>query len=205
MASAVYRKGAITRTPSQLSAALDAFGTRGRKPRWARSTRWAEATSSWELFPGPPLHLHSVEVRMRHQTSPALFVPPTSWTSRPRSGDYLKTIDNLNRSLGLRERIGDFPGLNPTLVILGDLYFRLGRYEQALVYFRREVENSQKIGDTRGLVEAFAQLGRVFLELGDLKQAESLSKHSIACRSKCFFLARLRKATCGAWFAMIED
>ena len=74
-----------------------------------------------------------------------------------RSGDYLKTIENLNRSLALKERIGDFAALNPTLVILGDLYFRLGRHEQALFYFKREVENSQKLGDTKGIVESFVQ------------------------------------------------
>lgn len=86
------------------------------------------------------------------------------------------------RSLAIREEIGEPRGKGITLHSIGFTYFRLGDYTQALSYYERSLAIRKEIGDRRGEGVTLNSIGLTYSHLGDHAQALSYYERSLGIR-----------------------
>ena len=93
-------------------------------------------------------------------------------------GESDKAVDVVQRSLDLRERLGDILGVARSSNNLGILRSDSGDWQGALQTYRRCLEAMQMIGDNEGIAIAHTNMGNVYIDLGDWDQAEANLRRS---------------------------
>ena len=98
-------------------------------------------------------------------------------------GEWDRAIDFYERSLAIKEKVGDEHGMAPTLNNLGSVYKAKGEWDRAIDFYQRSLDIKEKVGDVVGLSitlfnlasiyegqERYAQAG------GLLEQAEAIAR-----------------------------
>ena len=83
-----------------------------------------------------------------------------------------ESIDYLQRSILLREKIGDKVAVSRSSNNLGLLQWRMGDWEAASKSFQRSLQSHQQLGDVEGEVNVRANLGLLWMDRGDLPEAQ---------------------------------
>ena len=68
-----------------------------------------------------------------------------------RQGNYAQALEHYQRSLKIREEIGDKRGIANTLDNIGNVHHSQGNYAQALEHYQRSLKIKEEIGDKQGI------------------------------------------------------
>lgn len=96
-----------------------------------------------------------------------------------------ESVKNYEESLKIFRKLNNKRGINQCIMNLGSLYFDLGEYKTADIYFRQVYENVKETpNDQAGLATALFSLGGSNRKIGDQKLALSYYQKSLAIREK---------------------
>jgi len=78
-----------------------------------------------------------------------------------------KAIEFYNKSLKIREEIGDKKGIANSLNNIGSIYNKLGKIEKALESFDRSLKIQEEIGDKKSAATSLINIGNLYYSQGD--------------------------------------
>ena len=99
-------------------------------------------------------------------------------------GEWQKAVDVVQRSLDIRERLGDVLGVARSSNNLGILQRDNGDWQGALRTYQRCLEAMRTIGDTEGEAMALTNVGGVYVDLGEWEMAETSLRRSYEIAQK---------------------
>jgi tetratricopeptide (TPR) repeat protein len=99
-------------------------------------------------------------------------------------GDYEEARDYYERSLKLKEELGDKSGIASTLHQLGVLAQDQGDYKAARGYYERSLKLTQELGDKSGIALTLHQLGVLAQDQGDYKEARGYYERSLKLKEE---------------------
>jgi len=97
-------------------------------------------------------------------------------------GLYEKAIEYQERSIRIKEEIGDKYGLSGSYVNIGNNFLNLKRYDIAASYYLKAVAITRAIGDKEYLSNALNNLGNLYLITGKLTEAIPPIEESLRLR-----------------------
>ena len=86
-------------------------------------------------------------------------------------GDYGEAARQYQRSLDIKERLGDQAGMAISYHNLGMLAQFRGDYDEAARQYQRALDISERLGDRDGMASGYHQLGRLAQDRGDYDEA----------------------------------
>ncbi|UCE37635.1 MAG: tetratricopeptide repeat protein [Thermoplasmata archaeon] len=86
-------------------------------------------------------------------------------------GENDRALEYFNKSLMIREKIGDQKGIARIFNGFGILHADKGEYDNALKEFEKSLEIKKKIGDIREIAKSFNNIGLMYNLTGDLDRA----------------------------------
>ena len=99
-------------------------------------------------------------------------------------GDYSKLKENLEKTLAIRQEIGDRKGEAADYGKLGTVFGSLGEYGKAKEYYEKALAIRKEIGDIKGEAADCGNLGAVFHSLGDCGKAKEYHEKALAIRKE---------------------
>ncbi len=99
-------------------------------------------------------------------------------------GEWERAIEYYERSLALKEKVGDEYGMAPTFHDLGLMYQYKGKLDKAIEYHERSLAIVERIGDEYGMSRVFNSLGDVYQAKGEWQRAIECYERSLATREK---------------------
>lgn len=96
-----------------------------------------------------------------------------------------ESVKNYEESLKIYRKLNFKKGINQCIMNLGSLYFDLGEYKTADIYFRQVLESVKETpNDQAGLATALFSLGSSNRKIGDQKKSLEYYQKSLAIREK---------------------
>jgi tetratricopeptide (TPR) repeat protein len=92
----------------------------------------------------------------------------------PDPKEQSKGLAFIDQSSDIKAETGDLEGLGTNYNQLSLYYRKLGRFQPALAYTRRDLSVSRKIGDQRGIASSLLNLAGLYLELKQLSPARRM-------------------------------
>lgn len=86
-------------------------------------------------------------------------------------GFYLKSKEQLLKSIIIRDEIRDELGLAAGYSFLGSTYSHLGDYMQGIEYIQKSITLREKTGDKRGLANSYLSLYKIYMDIGESDKA----------------------------------
>jgi tetratricopeptide (TPR) repeat protein len=99
-------------------------------------------------------------------------------------GEWERAVEYYERSLAIKEKVGDEHGMAPTLNNLGLVYKAKGEWERAIEYYERSLAIKEKVGDEHGMSTTFNNLGSVYQAKGEWERAIEYYGRSLAILEK---------------------
>jgi len=99
-------------------------------------------------------------------------------------GEWERAIEYYERSLAIKEKVGDEHGMAPTLNNLGSVYQAKGEWERAIEYYERSLAIKEKVGDEHGMATIFNNLGTVYQAKGEWERAIEYFEKDLAICEK---------------------
>ncbi len=78
-----------------------------------------------------------------------------------KKGAFDEALDHYNKSVILREEIGDKEGMAPTLSNMANIYYDLGGYSRAIEMYRRSLSIRLEMNDEKGIGRTLSGIGNV--------------------------------------------
>ncbi|MFN2511370.1 MAG: CHAT domain-containing protein [Pyrinomonadaceae bacterium] len=94
--------------------------------------------------------------------------------------NYAQALDYSQRSLLLRETLGDRAGKAKTLAHLGNIHYEQGNYTQALEYHQQSLALRRALNDKAGIANTLNSIGGIEAEQGNYTQALEHVRQSLA-------------------------
>ena len=88
-----------------------------------------------------------------------------------RIGDYNVSFDYYNRSIAIKDSIGDRSGLAKSLNNIGNLFKKRGEFQKALEYHARSLEIKEELDDKRGIANSLNNIGIIYFSTGNYEKA----------------------------------
>jgi len=102
-------------------------------------------------------------------------------------GDYDKALDYYERSLSIKEELGNKRGIVKILINIGIVYWKKGDYEKALDYLERSLAIQEEVGNKRGMGMSLNNIGILYCYKGDYKKAEEYLEKSLSIKKEIGF------------------
>jgi tetratricopeptide (TPR) repeat protein len=99
-------------------------------------------------------------------------------------GYYDKALDYLERSLAIREELGDKRGIGDSLICIGVVYGSKGDYGKELDYYSRSLAIQEELGNKQGMGNSLGNIGIVHRDKGDYKKAEVYLEKSLSIQKE---------------------
>lgn len=87
--------------------------------------------------------------------------------------DYAKAIESHQKSLAIRQEIGDKTGVAASYNNLGLVYRNLGKNLKAIEYHQKSLTIKEEMGNKKGIASTQNNLGILYIDLGDFPKALS--------------------------------
>ena len=99
-------------------------------------------------------------------------------------GNITKALRYYNKSLKIREEIGDKRGIAESLNNIGNIYDNQGDISQALGYYYKSLKIQKEIGDKEGIANSLNNFGSIYYNQGDISQALGYYHKSLKIREE---------------------
>ncbi|MFT6334489.1 MAG: class 3 adenylate cyclase/tetratricopeptide (TPR) repeat protein [Halioglobus sp.] len=76
--------------------------------------------------------------------------------------NYPQALAYYQRSLKIKEEIGDKKGIASLLIGIGNTYFNQGNYPQALDYYKRGLKINEELGNKHGISQSLQAIGNIY-------------------------------------------
>jgi tetratricopeptide (TPR) repeat protein len=86
-------------------------------------------------------------------------------------GEYDEATGHYQRSLNIKEQIGDQAGVSSSYHQLGNVAYLRGDYDEATGHYQRSLDIKEQIGDEAGKAATYHQLGIIAQDRGDYEEA----------------------------------
>ena len=93
--------------------------------------------------------------------------------------DYPKALDYFQRSLKIKEDIGDKKGSASIINNIGNIYRLQGDYSKALDYYQRSLKIKEEFGDKKGISITIGNIGLIYQDQGDYPKALEYYQRSL--------------------------
>jgi signal transduction histidine kinase len=107
-------------------------------------------------------------------------------------GNLQLALENLDRSTGIRQRLGDRQGVIVNTVNKGETYYNAGLFREALPLFLSGIEEGTKIGFTDLVQHTYGFTAKTYVALGDYKNAYSYQVDGYQLKDSLFNIARTK-------------
>ncbi len=98
--------------------------------------------------------------------------------------EYDKALGQYEKSLEIREKIGDELGIGACLNNIALVHYGKGDYESALKYLEKSLEISKKLGDHESSASTLNNIGAIYQNKGDFAKAKIYYDMSQSIRAK---------------------
>ena len=98
------------------------------------------------------------------------------WAKESRKKEYDKALGQYEKSLKIREKIGDELGIGACLNNIALVHYGKEDYESALKYLEKSLEISKKLGDQESSASTLNNIGAIYQNKGDFAKAKSAEK-----------------------------
>jgi len=105
-----------------------------------------------------------------HQRRVGLFCNELGLIHKAR-GDYAAALEWYQKSVALKEELGDKAGLAASFNNIGNVHNARGDYAAALEWYQKSVALEEELGNKAGLATSFNNIGGVYLAQDDLQGA----------------------------------
>jgi len=99
-------------------------------------------------------------------------------------GEWERAIEYYERSLTIKDKVGDEHGMAVTFNNLGLLYQDRGEWERAIGYYERSLAIDERVGDEHGMSTTFNNLGSVYQARGEWERAIECYARNLAILEK---------------------
>ncbi|MGA1840640.1 MAG: tetratricopeptide repeat protein [bacterium] len=86
-------------------------------------------------------------------------------------GEYEKALVQYQKSLKIKEELGNRAGVSISLHQIGMIHQYRGDYEEALVQYQKSLKIKEELGDRAGVAISLHQIGMIYQERGEYKEA----------------------------------
>jgi tetratricopeptide (TPR) repeat protein len=138
-----------------------------------QSARWDEALESFEALLEEKL---VDELRGEVLSEAALAYKD--------KGEWERAIEYCERSLAIKEKVGDEQRMAATFNNLGEVYRVKGEWEQAIECYERSLAIDERWGDEHGMATTFNNLGLVYKARGEWERAIEYFEKDLAICEK---------------------
>lgn len=107
--------------------------------------------------------------KLAHDTAEVNVLNSLAWEYRKT--DPEKSLKYLDQALSLSEKNKFTKGKGNTYSRTGDIYYSIGKYNQAQEFYSKAMAVKREIGDQKGIARSLNNIGDVNVNLGDYKQA----------------------------------
>jgi signal transduction histidine kinase/CheY-like chemotaxis protein/Flp pilus assembly protein TadD len=98
--------------------------------------------------------------------------------------DYPQAIEQFQKSLILKESLGDSTGIAKNLNRMGIIYMNMGDYSKALEHLQKSVSIFEKLGDKEGIAINLNYFGIVYTQLGNYLLALEYHQKSLKMKEE---------------------
>ncbi len=98
--------------------------------------------------------------------------------------DYDSALEYYEKSLKIREEIGDKAGIAFSLGNIGNIYLRWGKYDSALEYLEKSLKIEEEIGDKAGFAKSLNNIGNIYLRWGKYDSTLEYLEKSLKIREE---------------------
>lgn len=112
--------------------------------------------------------------KLQEDAQPALFASLCNRIAGVyyQQSRFRNSAEYLQRSILIREKIGDKVAVSRSSNNLGLLQWKMGDWEAASASFQRSLQSHQQLGDIEGEVNVRANLGLLWMDRGDLPESQ---------------------------------
>ena len=93
--------------------------------------------------------------------------------------NYLQAVNYFERSLKIREEIGDKKGIAASLYNIGNIYLRKENFPQALEYHQRSLKIEKEIDNIEGVASSLGTIGLIYSEQDNYPKALDYYERSL--------------------------
>jgi adenylate cyclase len=97
-----------------------------------------------------------------------------------RQGNYPLALEYHQKSLAIREEIGDKKDIASSLNAIGIIYFGQGDYPRVLGYLEKTLVIQEEIGDKNGMANSLGNIGTIYLNQSNYPRALEYFKKGLA-------------------------
>jgi tetratricopeptide (TPR) repeat protein len=88
------------------------------------------------------------------------------------SGEYDKALEHYERSLKIREKVGDKKGIANSLHNIGMMHYWRENYKRAIEYVKRSIEINEEINNMYFLAYSLLNIGYIYENIGEYDKAQ---------------------------------
>lgn len=99
-------------------------------------------------------------------------------------GDYAEALKHYEKSLEIKEKLGDIKGISYSFHQIGMIYEYKGDYDEALKKYEKSLEIKKKLGDIKGVSYSIAQIGNIYYLKDDYEKALKQYEESLEIREE---------------------
>ena len=101
-----------------------------------------------------------------------------------KKGEWDKALEFYEKSLEIKEELGDKHGISSSYNNLGSLYSDKGEWDKALEFYEKSLEIKEELGDKQGISITFSNLGELNLKSGNWDTAKKYLENSLEIAEK---------------------
>ena len=80
--------------------------------------------------------------------------------------DYSKSIEYYQKSIAIKQELGDVRNIGKTIITLENLFFN-GRFRNAVLQYDKSIETKKELGDNKGLHSSIFNKGQAYFYLDE--------------------------------------
>ncbi|MBI4488880.1 MAG: tetratricopeptide repeat protein [Deltaproteobacteria bacterium] len=111
-------------------------------------------------------------------------------------GDYDNALEWYQKSLALKERLGNLHGIATSYHQIGIIHQHRGDYDNALEWYQKSLALKERLGNLEGIAGSYHQIGMIHQDRGDYDNALEWSQKSLALMERLGNLHGIAAAYC---------
>ncbi len=104
------------------------------------------------------------------------------------------SLDYYNKSMKIREEIGDKSGISASLNGMGQIYFSHQDYIKSIEYFNKSLKLSDELGDKSGISASLNNLGKIYLIRNETQKALTCAQRAYNLTKETGYVQDIKNA-----------
>ncbi len=127
------------------------------------------------------LYDNSLTVNNKKWVATALHIQGVSFHLK---SNYEKALDYYQKSIKIKEEIGDKKGMASTYNNIGVICNDQGNYEKSIEYHQKSLEIKEELGDRKGTADSYMNIGNIYLDQGNYVKSIEYNQKSLKIKEE---------------------